>query len=640
MSQPLLFVNDKLVDLDPAFKVAINFQLNEIADIKGRRTVGTNRFYGLLTNNNKFIFEHAEMVQTTSRLHRNRINARLITGGTTYTGFVIVDEVDEKGYSLQFLSGNAELFKAIEGKKISDLDLTSFNREWNRVEMSNVYSSFTSPTFHIVDNGYLSESSRSVDVRKQYYSVYVYTIFEKILTEAGFTFYGSLFSDPRYLRSAIPFTNDKPIHTNEWLLQPLCKVNIKPDLFSVTLGTPLTTESFYMGFDNDSTGGFYDKSNEVTLGPLVVDTVNPPAAYWKTRRAINIEIKSTMVITVYNFNGSLSYLRINVGGDEYIHSAGNGTFTINFLSQLGRAVDGTVTASLSITNCQVQVSGFVQIDPIDVPSDTTIYFGELWEFPINLPDITQADFLKAILQMTGSIIETDGLDLSVRIETYKTMTNEAAKQRAVNIDQFIDHSVKPKNEIHPTGYFQKTWFRYLSDENVRSEYGDYYLSINDNTLPASGTALTLPFAASEFSTAMSDLNMAAVLRVKNGNDIVPKPRILYRANIENVTSNPILLTDGSNTFTKLAFSKFTFNDPFENVSLDWKHLLFDCYSELNAALNDFNKITPRFYFSTNFINQMDLFDPVFSQYFNSYFMINKVENYVDDLPCKAELIKL
>ena len=155
--------------------------------------------------------------------------------------------------------------------------------------------------------------------------------------------------------------------------------------------------------------------------------------------------------------------------------------------------------------------------------------------------------------------------------------------------------------------------------------------------------LKLPFAASESSVRLDGLNVATVLRIIDGNDVVPQPRILLKQ-IQNVftpSGDGINLTSPTHgtVFNQDLYNGYFF-DSLQDYSMSFDSIIKDNYISFLLMLNNYKKITPNFYFSPNFINQLDLFTPVFSQYFNSYFLINKITNYIPGYTCKAELIRI
>lgn len=633
MKQPLLYVNDRLVDIDPATRVALTYQINEIGDLKDRRTLGTNRFTALFTYNNSDIFEYTDQVQSASSLINNRISARLVTEVDNYTGYVVVAGITEKGFDLQFLSGNAELFNIIKGKKLSDLNLTDINLPWDSLNMYDRYGAEESPTFLVVDSGELPETGRDVDVSKHYYSIYIHTLFERIITDAGFSFTGSMFQDYRYLNSFIPFTNKVPLKIDKiedtltWLTNEQEQIAV-PITGYENLSFPKTIQ--------DKKGQWNSSSNKFTAA---------------MSGNISIAVNGQMNYSNPDFLVAYGYITVWINGvlvyteNLAIATGGTGTVLVNFSTSqnvyYGDEIEIKSSSYMTVPTTTAIYAAGLSVYINFNETDPTLPFGDYWNWKYNLPDLLQTDLFKTVLQLTGSIIDTDGHKKQVRIEKFESISEN--KNNAVVIDSYINKSPKELIDLHPDSYAQKNWLRFKKDDNVTEFFGDGSININDNTLNEEKEILKLPFAASESSVRLDGLNVATVLRIIDGNDVVPQPRILLKQ-IQNVftpSGDGINLTSPTHgtVFNQDLYNGYFF-DSLQDYSMSFDSIIKDNYISFLLMLNNYKKITPNFYFSPNFINQLDLFTPVFSQYFNSYFLINKITNYIPGYTCKAELIRI
>jgi len=136
----------------------------------------------------------------------------------------------------------------IKGKKIADLGLSDLDILWDALNMYNSYGSADTPTFQIVDDGNLSNANRNVDVSQQYYSIYIRTIVERILTEAGFGYSGSMFDDYRYLNAFLPFANAKPRRSGDFIIRAY--LTNTEDIYFINNGDEKTIR-----FDDDAVIG-------------------------------------------------------------------------------------------------------------------------------------------------------------------------------------------------------------------------------------------------------------------------------------------------------------------------------------------------------------------------------------------------
>ena len=637
MSQPLIYIDNELVDLDPRFNMALTYQINEIGDTKDRRTTGTNRAKALFTEKNNALFGYSNVVQSLSESTKKIIPALFDNGSGVYYGDLYIDKISD-GYDIQFLTGNNGFFNSIEGKKLSDLiTLDEYNRNWSSGFMVAAYGSATSPTFIIQDDGTLPSGTRVVNVQKQFWSLYASDVFQKIIEEAGYTFDGSLFSNNLYQSLILPFTNDKPKKDSDLKVEAFTSADY-------TINFSGTTKEKLL-FDDDSVLGV-DVFNQWTITPtytyfrpaivsdaklelfldVTLNVPNPSVGFKLAEILLMKESVVTGAVSVVKVVGS--YFKGWNGQRRQIKYSGDmiNYQTANYFLAL-YPLDNTGTAT-------IYEESFVKITPVE-----DAVYGDIWSFRQNMPDITQKDFIKAIMQITGAIIDTDVLNQSVRFELFETITSEDAKSTAVNIDEFL--SGKPKEiDEHPDGHAQKNWLRFKKDERVTEYYGDSFFTIEDETLPKESTLVTLPFAASMKKPKLIDLDVWEVLRTYNGADVTPQPRLLVKS-VQTGLSPAITFLDGGTVGTSTEYHYGSFDDYVNSdYQVDWKSILNTLYVNRIEVLKNYKKVTETAHFNANFINQLDLFDPVFSHYYSAFFIINKITSYQSGKTCNVELIRI
>jgi len=629
MRQPLIYIEDRIVDLDPRTNMALTYQINEIGDAKDRRTTGTNRAKALFTENNNELFGYANVVQSLSDVPKRIIPVRFDNGDDIYYGNLYIDKAND-GYDIQFITGSNGLFSAIEGKKLSDLiTLSEYDTTWGTPFMLTYYGATTSPTFLINDDGTLPTGTRVVNLQKQYYSLYVRDIFQKIIQEAGYTFEGSLFTDELYNDLVLPFTNEKPKKDSDLKVEAFVSADYNFTVNSNTKEPVLFDDDSVLGVDvwsqwfiTPSLTYFHplsagDSKLELFLD-IKLNVVNPNSGWFPIRvvlmkqNVVTGAIQTESIIGEYYQAWNGQRKQIKYSGDIIKQSSDN-----YFIAVWSTQQTGTGT---------IYENSYVKITPNEDAA-----YGDFWSFRQNMPDITQKDFLKSIMQLTGAIVDTDPLTMKARFELFETITSEASKANAVNIDKYL--SGKPKEiDYHPDGVSQKNWLRFKKDERVTEFYGDSFFTVGDETLAKESTLLTLPFAAAMKVISLNGLDVYQILRQFNGSDVTPQPRLLVHRS-ETGLSPVITFADGGTVGTDSEYHYGSFDD------VDFKALLNRYFTNRIEVLNDYRKVTETAFFDANFINQLDLFTPVYSHIYSSYFIINKIPSYQSGKPCNIELIR-
>lgn len=236
----------------------------------------------------------------------------------------------------------------------------------------------------------------------------------------------------------------------------------------------------------------------------------------------------------------------------------------------------------------------------------------------NLPDITQIDFLKAIMLMMGWYAEPMEGDSGIKMLPYSTITDNKSKA--------IDWSVKLVNKrIEPTDIefcisdmARKNYFRYAEDDTVTGDY-DCYIEIDDDTLEISKDVVTLPFAATDKST-----------RILGGTtESIPLYTVAEDGKIEINTS----ITPRIFKITGTSLIKLNFDD------LHWSKLINENWQAYQNIIRRPKIITEQVRLNAIDLKQIDMTIPVYISQYGSYFAILEIKTKNDDI-CDVQLLKI
>ncbi len=101
-------------------------------------------------------------------------------------------------YQLVLYGENADFFKAIEGKKLNDLDLSGLNHTYNKTSIINSWTATSGYIYPQVINGKTQDLLQGTTQIQDYWKTtdfdlwfYVWTLWNKIWEQAGFNYYSN-----------------------------------------------------------------------------------------------------------------------------------------------------------------------------------------------------------------------------------------------------------------------------------------------------------------------------------------------------------------------------------------------------------------------------------------------------------------
>lgn len=173
--------------------IAETRQINSFLELRDRQTNFTNRFVLPETGRNKAILEMMGVPASNSltpyRLHE--VSATRNGIPTIQSGVGTIQSRNfGRGYPLNIQFGNNSLFNAIEDLNLSDLDWSTLNHTYadNTISLAKNNDFNGGYIYCIADFGVLTGDTEEVDARYQLPSVFRRWIWDKIFSEAGFTY--------------------------------------------------------------------------------------------------------------------------------------------------------------------------------------------------------------------------------------------------------------------------------------------------------------------------------------------------------------------------------------------------------------------------------------------------------------------
>lgn len=464
-----VYIDDEAIDLVPGQAIAMTYQLNDIGDIRNQRANFSNLFKAARTKHNDRVLGFIGDFGTTDKRPYRLLPARVTIDGEDVisNGYATIKRTD-KYYNIVIYSGVIDLFEKVGDKKLADLDLSEFDHTFNLTTIQGLLNASSGICYPVVDYGQLI-TSNTVLIDYMRFAIYAKEVFERILTEAGFSFSGSFLSHAHYTKLLIPFTNEaltnKEAATEfEFAVEDFA-VNA-PDTF-----TPVT-------------GAEYTVGTHAVRGKLSFEGELSDAFGGTQKTAVRL-VSSTKGIIGYakqEIAGTSVTVKINVESHDY--EAGEVlALEVKHNNEAGITVNGLFKFAVSKVT---PYGGFVPVAE-------------------NLPDIKQKDFLKAIAQLYGLIYDIDIEAQKVRIRFLDDLIGNKAS--AKDWSTKLDLSKQPEI-TYTLDFAQVNNFSFdngteegqetgANDGNVPYSLGRGAILSDNTTLKLEDDTVTLPFAASE-----------------------------------------------------------------------------------------------------------------------------------------------
>ena len=662
-----LYIGDQLIDLYPQTRIAITLQASDIAELKDRRASRSNRFSVPRTSVNELALGHAHLVQSGSTSPYVRLAARYMIGSLPVfrRGYAVVMGANDTSYELMLTDAVTDFFAAIDGKYLSDLDLSDYNHTWTLSDIVAAAGNTDGYIYPVAaftqEAGYITDASTTIDIRRSLPVVYFKTILERIVQEAGFELdpdTDSYFNSDHFARLALScgarglVTSGKIIHAEKSLDEVMTTFPLNPFLRPIrwdlsTGGDPVARTGLFDVYTDIDPANTYRVRVQRDLAIPSSFRISCTIAY-DIVQASPTAVDEEWVFALWYYDGSTFR---KATGEQRVKIAASQTKS------------GTVTFEITEDNYTAAAGTFICVIPTVDTTNTTPNVSELtvkasgsfleaFEYnrkvtfgdPVaqitlgdNLPKITQKDFLKGIANMVGGVFDVkDGRLSLITLDTIRSRRPQAADWTGKV------HALGREVSFVVSGYGQRSLMQYKEDDTVSEGRGDGTITVADQTLEREKELFTLPWAGCDNGTYLQGKSIPVVPAFDDtGKANSIQPRVLYM-DFDEVYTDAVSFTDGSTT-TAIAVPPYChFIHPqltTGNLGFD-NSLIADYYGALLSMLNKSKIIEVSVRLSEVDINAIDLFTPAYLQQEGAHFIINKVSNWLPDRLTRVELIRL
>ena len=661
-----LFINDQLVDLSDDNPIALNFQINNLAEVKNQQGNTSNQFKLPLTQNNRQILGFPDDIQITTNLPYTVYNCKLIQDGIEIIPYGIGELMgsDQSTADFKALSGNVDFFDNIDNKIYDMGDGTSivgknyfkpYDHIWNIQNIINSQTNTEGYIWPLVDYGQYTEvPDQIIDIRKMRPGFFLKTAIDLICQSAGtnlakgevlqgYKATGFLINDPLYQKLIVQFANDQFEHGTEFQ-KKINSLNAKC-VKSQPQQIP-TNETNHLITFNQITGSSFS-NNEYTASEIMkVKVVLKYSGEYRDSYSGGSSPDLHMQIQKYTA-GAWAVVE---NGDSPQTTTGDFT-TISFTDGLVEAdVDLAIGDKIrvfaitgpatyrgygSILNASVSFT-YVQQDMLP---------GQMVQCERIFPDITQKELLKDTLQRFGIICQTNNSTKTINFASFRDIVNNMPIAKKWT-DKCLDQGKQIVYQLG--GYSQANFMNLKHDDAVGTAFGRTQININDKTLPLYGDLFTSVFAGTlnrpyTYGGTIAKINKVEANSIDGKYTISTEPRILIDQKLD------LLPTGKHIDFTDNGLTKSPHNGQISipyfakssgAYSLMPEDLRLSYYPELEVILKQAKKVTRYFLLTPLDILELDLLIPVLLEQDGCYYYINKIDSWIKGRPCKVELIRL
>lgn len=630
-----IFIDNKRIDLFTKDAIALTKQINDIAEIQKRQSDFTNRFTVPITPNNRMIAEFLNTTGNQSVRGYKYASARILSNGIpiTQTAIAMITEtINRSGYTFVIYAGNYDLFSKIEGKYINDLDFTDVNHTFDSDTWIGSWTNtdgFIYPIAETMDGRLktVQPLANDVDIRFQVPHIFVKTLWNKIFTEANLEYYGDFFS------TDVKFPIELVVADNCLVDEQLNRIRyvskgdaLNPMVYPFTVKLNEDPNSLYNGIPRNY------KMKE--------------SGIYKLKIHYEFDVLGALGVSLaVAINGTLQVPMPSVT----TAGCGQENVIIDFEREFNLKKDDVIAYAFAITprgGC-----GSFHGYEVEHEMETTFegigsWYGYDIDFAVNLPKILQIDFLKAIMQQYGLLYQVD-LSGKYEFRTIESVLNGDAgtidltsKFSEETSETYMIGNIGQKNKFtyqynpadrNGSGYADHETFIDIDNINIENSLidsiiesaGDHYFWNNFRKIASYNT----------FENTESDELLPAVWRRSSNADKLKTVLLNYTNGMEiDFYDSDVHIYGSSYTIWNIPHARFE--------KLWWSEIVDNYYQKYIALISKPVVKKVKILFNPVDIYFLDMFKIVYIEKYQSFFYLNKVNNFMSGKITECEIVKI
>jgi hypothetical protein len=615
-----LFILNQEVELKDNSRLAQTKQVNNIARLDNRQTNLTNNFSLPKTAKNKRIADGLGLVGNNSNVPYQKNEASLFDDSGVcliYKGWATFTET-ANDYKVTVYDGNIDFYRAIENKSLTEVGISGLNHLKN---LTSVVASFanTLPYMYIIAdyNGKNTFVSADINIDYQIPSARVSYLWDRIFDYTGFTYTGSVFSTQKFLNLFMTYPKPVPVNTPVTTLVTQQSSQIQTNVIQEAGGEYVT---YYNAFI------FPSPISSVLVS--ATGTILQAGAY-----RINC---SGVLDNVLTTSGKVTYYLRN---------------SLNVLLSTGE-IDGAINQSV-VVNASIgdkitlipQLTGFTSSTvnrPLSGVIDTKLelLLGFDANFDEVLIDFKATDFVNEIMQR---------FSLTMFKDKYTNNIDFRTMEEILQNPDLLDWSDKYVEEVSEkyvyNSYAQNNLLTYRYNED-NSNYNDGVIRINNVNIKDETTIIKSKFYSPErFKSTF--LGLTAGIRMYKfwNKEIKDDSTVDYK----ELTGRYYVLRTKEHTFSSAINIASEVLNTTQSITtaqiesydrLRFQEIVYDNYATIESILDKSKIKNVSLYLKPTDVESFDFKRLIYLKQKASYFLVNKIPNFIKGKPTKCELVEV
>lgn len=612
-----LYLNNTLIDIDNE-SIAQTFQINDLGEIKIRKAGFTNKFSIPATPNNVDFFDFLGKDGNISRKPYERVDAQIIENGIPLLTDGIARITNYNGaYQAVIYEGNFSLFDEIKDSSLRDLDFKELNHVMTNNLIANTFKNKERYTYALADYGIGVSEAGGIGAQPNVMlgficpSLFISSLFDIILDQKGYKRVGNIFSDPRYNEEVLTMSNPNELPTSSST--------------SVIGGS-----TFNSAPENITSTTLNNDYQEIYPLPLSTSPIfnNTPTTIIPTVNGF-FSIAITLNCSISDGEFKLKILR---NGESIcfksLEDGVNNLYTTGIMS-IGDEFKFYIVSNPNTNYTNANIT-------YDVSNLTInrISYGSPVLFENMVPDISQADFIRDIMQRYGLIFRNLGDKVYEFIQLKDLLTD---KENAEDWSQKYSRN----NDIDYTlsGYSR------INTMTFNNNQGEGSFNLDNYNLSSKKELFKSVYSIGSFNRFLSgipmmDIPLRSIVGSYLSGGVVTENELdsyIFKINYHNVDLYTNYVT-GTGVLQEITTQDET---PFlSKGNINYSSYINDNYQEIINVVNTPIKRTDIFRLTTLDIYEIDFFKLKYIEQLGHYYYLNKVAGYLPGQETKCELIQI
>ena len=615
-----LFILGQEIELKDIGRMAQTKQVNDIARLDNRQTNLTNDFSVPKTAKNIRTFQDLGLVGNNSNVPYQKNDAMLFDDEglcLINNGWGILTET-AKDFKVKVYDGNIDFYKAIENKTLTEIGISGLNHLKNLTSVINSFSNDLPYMYIIADyNGKNVFTGADINIDYQLPSARISYIWDRVFDFIGFTYTGTTFETDEFLNFFMTYPKPVPINT------PI---------------TELVTQQnsqIYTTTQQEPSGEYVTFYNTTILPTAISSTKMSSTGVVLEAGSFRITCSGTLTDT-FTVNGKVDYYLRN--SSNVLISTGEINGAIDQVVVVNASIGDRFTFIPQLTGLTASYANRPLSGIINTKIELLLGFDA--NFEEALIDFKVTDFVNEVMQRFSLTMfknkNSNNCD-------FRTMTEILQNQDTLD---WSDKYVEEVSEKYVYGnYAQNNLLKYRYNEE-NSTYNDGIIRVNNANIKDETTIINSKFYTPERLKS----NFLGLI-----NDI----RTYKFWNKEIKDDSTVTYKELTGRYYVLRAELYTFSSPIEIASevlntsetiteiqienydrLRFQEIVYDNYSAIEGILDKSKIKTFNLNLKSSDVEAFDFKRLVYFKQKSSYFLVNKILNFIKNKPTKVEAIEV